>query len=172
MSLKQYVLDTFNGEAIKDEFEKQHSHRVLAQNFSWLFWGLILLLNVSFWIKFYFEQLPVVEGLGLLLFLTLAMMIEVKLKQQYANVLEIDDEQTYRKTLRKLKRSSILFGIMMMSVMMILNMVILPIFILDTSFSMTDFIRNGLIALGTSILTGIMLYFYSKYKVKRTYDEE
>ncbi|KIX91172.1 hypothetical protein TP70_04315 [Staphylococcus microti] len=171
MGTKQELFNTFNGESVKDEFEIQHSREILAGNFVWFFWGLIILLNLSMWPKIFFQQNFTIEALGLLLFLGLTITIEVRLKKYRAAQIEVDDPQSYKNMCKKLRHTSVYFGLAMMATMTVVNILLYFAFSVDQAFY-EYLIRNSAITFVFAVISGFVIYFYSKKKLDRTYQDE
>ncbi|MCS4486075.1 hypothetical protein [Staphylococcus americanisciuri] len=171
MGIKQELLDTFNGERLKDEYEIQQSRHVLAGNCVWLFWGLIILLNLSIWPKIFLHQNFIVEAFGIVLFLGMAMTIEIRLYKYRVNQTEVDDQQSYAQMIKQLRRGAVKFGSVMFIVMVLVNGVLS--FALASDKSVIEFIVvNVSVVMGTALLSGFAIYFIGKRKIERTYKDK
>ncbi|UXR69343.1 MULTISPECIES: hypothetical protein [unclassified Staphylococcus] len=171
MRFKQELLNTFNGEQVKDEYEIQHSRHVQAGNFVWFFWGLIILLNISIWIKIFLQQVFVIEVLGLLLFIGLSLWIELNLKKYRANRTEVDDAQSYEQMISQLRRSAVLFGAAMFATSIVVNVALR--FALEAEPpSMGRIIFIFSVWVICAVLSGVAIYILGKKKIDRTYKDK
>lgn len=171
MNIKQELLDTFNGERVKDEYEIRHSRHVLAGNCVWLFWGLIIVLTISIWIKIFLQHNFVVEAFGMVLFLSMALIIEVRLRKYRVNQTEVDDVQSYEHMMKVLRRGVVKFGLIMFVTMAFTNMLLT--WVLGTRKSVGQLIVvNGGIVMVAAILSGVAVYFIGKKKIDRTYKDD
>ncbi|PNZ03617.1 hypothetical protein [Staphylococcus muscae] len=171
MKFKQELLNIFNGEQVKDEYEIQHSRHVQAGNFVWFFWGLIILLNISIWIKIFLQQNIVIEALGLLLFLSITFWIELNLRKYRANNTEVDDPQSYVQMINKLRRGAVLFGILMF-VGMTLVEILLYMALSDGQLPVQRIMFILAVMIVCSILSTIAIYMYGKKKIDKTYKDK
>ncbi|UXR82226.1 hypothetical protein [Staphylococcus sp. IVB6214] len=171
MGFKQELLNTFNGEQVKDEYEIQHSRHVQAGNFLWFFWGLIILLNISIWIKIFLQQNIAIEALGLLLFLSITFWIELNLRKYRANNTEVDDPQSYAQMIHKLRRGAALFGVLMFVGMTFVG-ILVYMGLSDDPLSLQHIMLVLAVMIPYSILSSIAIYMYGKKKIDKTYKDK
>ncbi|MFO3688913.1 hypothetical protein [Staphylococcus felis] len=91
--MKTIILNVFNGEEFKDQEAIDHSRLELGKSITWLFWGMLLILNVSIWIKLIFEQTFIIESIGIILFMSVSLTVMLKtrafMKKTYPIILMI-----------------------------------------------------------------------------------
>ncbi|REH85566.1 hypothetical protein [Staphylococcus felis] len=91
--MKTIILNVFNGEEFKDQEAIDHSRLELGKSITWLFWGMLLILNVSIWIKLIFGQTFIIESIGIILFMSVSLTVMLKtrafMKKTYPIILMI-----------------------------------------------------------------------------------
>lgn len=91
--MKTIILNVFNGEEFKDQEAIDHSRLELGKSIIWLFWGMLLILNVSIWIKLIFGQTFIIESIGIILFMSVSLTVMLKtrafMKKTYPIILMI-----------------------------------------------------------------------------------
>lgn len=66
------LLNILNGEMYKTSSEIQHSRKELGKSLSWLFWGTLIVLNISIWFKLLMNQTMMIELIAMVIFLVLS----------------------------------------------------------------------------------------------------
>lgn len=153
-----------------DEYERQQLLHDYARFSPWLFYGGLIVSASDIFIAIYLNRLPLLGTLTFILVLIYSITLVGSLRKKKVDTLEVHSETQYKKQLKKIHKSSILFATIMFIVFN-LNDYWIPYITGANLPQSSDTLKNLLVNLIIAIITGFIIYGFAKIKLIKTYND-